>query len=583
MTAARFVIRHVTSAAPVDYPLRQRIFLIGSAGDNDLVISGGATPAVALKIEPFKSGYRCVAATMKSFLLNGKRLKLTDVLTPGDAITLGKERFVFEAVPAGVSVRCTGSSWPPENFRQFIEDLGRERRLQPLLQKLLHILLEVTGGTDVFLFKLSSDGKPQVFESNGTGKAEDRFSDTIVQAVLDSKKGICIPNALADPAYQSSQSICDLKLRSVLCTPIMSAGNCVGLIYIGSHNPAVSFTPDDLECVSIYAAITGMLIHHIDFIVDQQSAIERVTGAVSNDGIIAASLPMQKVVAAVHAIAAAEITVLLEGETGTGKNRIAELIHRCSPRAAGPFVVVNCSALHGELLESELFGHTKGSFTGATGSHDGLFAAAQGGTLFLDEIGELEPSLQAKLLRTLESGNVRPVGSSREFPVDVRVVCATNRDLKMMVEERSFRADLFYRINQFLIVIPPLRERGEDTTLLAWLFLTRYKAEYPDRTIIDFHPETLRHIRSYSWPGNIRELSNAIHRAVLTSHGPLLQFDLPEVTASTATDFETASRQFQKKFLENAIQAAGGNKELAAQNAGLSRSTFYRYLAQYKI
>lgn len=152
-----------------------------------------------------------------------------------------------------------------------------------------------------------------------------------------------------------------------------------------------------------------------------------------------------------------------------------------------------------------------------------------------------------------------------------------------MVSEQMFRADLYYRINQFSITIPPLRERGEDVILLAWLFFTRYKADYPDKTIRDFHPETLRYIRTCSWPGNIRELANTIHRAILTSHGPLLQFELPEGTESTVTDFETASRRFQKRFLENAILAAGGNKELAAQNIGLSRSTFYRYLAQFKI
>ncbi len=582
MTSALFVIRHVTPGGVTEFPLRQRLFLVGCGSDNDLVLPGSKGPAVMMTLEPCGPGYTCTAAAKTTLLINGKKVRSAS-LVPGDTISIGNERLVFDAAPAVQSSSPGREQQLLEKFRRFVDAVGRERRLKPLLQNLLRILGELTGGTDLFLFKLDPDGRPQVFESNGTGSPEDRFSDTIVQSVLVGRNGVCIPNALADPAYKHAHSICDLKLQSVLCTPILTAGKCIGLIYIGSNSPAVSFSPADLDSVNIYAAIAGMLIHHVDFIADQQSTIDRFTGAIAEDNIIAASPAMQNVLAAVHAIAAADISVVLEGETGTGKNRIAGLIHARSRRSSKPFVVVNCSALHGELLESELFGHKKGSFTGAISDHDGLFSAAQGGTLLLDEIGELEPGLQAKLLRTLETGVVRPIGSTRELNVDVRVICATNRNLKTMVADKIFRADLYYRINQFSIVIPPLRDRGEDVVLLAYLLLNRYKSEYPEKEILDFHPDTLQYIRNSPWPGNIRELANAVHRAVLTACSPLVRFDVQEQIKGSVVDFDTASRQFQKEFLEKAILAAGGNKELAAHTVGLSRSTFYRYLAQFKI
>lgn len=576
MSEVRCILRRLSENDSHEYQLRGRLFCVGSGRDNDLVINGKNVPLLAVKIEPCENGYRCSSFSGTPVVINGEK-KASAVLASGDLVTVGGEQLLFEARGPGVPVPRDDL---PENLKRLIDAIGRERELRPLLKKLLRILLELTGGTDIFMFNLDAGGTPQLFESSGPGSTADRFSDTIVQAVLKRKEGVCISNALADPAFKNAHSIADLKLRSVLCTPMLTAGKCVGLIYIGSGNPAVSFSPDDLAAVSLYASIAGMLIQHVDFITNQQRTIERLSGTGGEEGIIAGCPSMRAVAGAVRAIAAADISVLLEGETGTGKNRIAELIHEKSGRSSGPFIVVNCSALHGELLESELFGHKKGSFTGATVDHRGLFAAADGGTLLLDEIGELEIPLQAKLLRTLETGSIRPIGSSRELPVNVRVICATNRDLKAMVREGLFRADLYYRINQFSITIPPLRQRGDDIELLALSLLNRLKQRYPDRGISGFSPESLSFIRTHSWPGNIRELSNAIHRAVLMADGPLIGFDLQQEDAALPVDFDSATRHFQKQFLEKAIKAAGGNKEVAAQTIGLSRSTFYRHLSQ---
>jgi transcriptional regulator with GAF, ATPase, and Fis domain len=576
-----FFIQHATGADAPRYTLRQRLFLVGSGSDNDIVLHDRGAPPVVFRIEPDDNRYRCTTVSKKRLVINGTKTK-SALLVPGDVIEVDKEKYLFDHVPAASESIAGQSHRLFENLGKFIDAVGKERQLPPLLQKMIGILLELTGGTDIFLFKLDQDGTPQIFECNKRDNPRERFSDTIVQTVLKRKEGLCISNALADPAYKNSHSIADLKLNSVLCTPIMTAGKCIGLIYIGTNSPAISFSASDLECVNLYAAVAGMLFQHVDFITEQQNTIEKVTGNLDGDGLIATCAQMQKVTAAVHAIAGTDIIVLITGETGTGKNRIAELVHQHSPRCARPFVIVNCSALHGELLESELFGHRKGSFTGAINDHHGLFAAADGGTLLLDEIGELELPLQAKLLRTLETGAIRPIGSNVESMVDVRVICASNRDLAVMVEEKTFRADLYYRINQFSIPVPALRERGEDIVALAYFFMNRYKAQYPDKMIRDFHPDALNFIRTHMWPGNIREMANLLHRSVLMSAGPLLLIDYQEniQRRTLPANFEEATQAFQREMIEKAINAAGGNKEQAARTLGISRSTFYRYLSQ---
>lgn len=577
MSTIRWVVcRHIGNEIQ-EFILRGRLFCIGSAPDNDLVLSAKNIPPLAMKIEPFENGYRCSIVAGGAVRVNGKKIR-SQGISHGDEITIGSERLVVRAGVAAEPSECREQML--DNLNRFIDTVGRERELRPLLKNLLGILLELTGGSESFLFTLEPDGSPRLFESSGSGSAAERFSDTIVQTVIDKKEGICIANALTDPVFMNANSIADLRLHSAICVPMLTAGKFVGVVYIGSGSASVSFSPKDLPAVTMYASIAAMLIHHVDFIADQQRTIERLSGGGAMDGIIAGCPVMLAVLRAVRSVAGSDISLLLEGETGTGKNRIAELVHALSRRSAAPFVIVNCSALHGELLESELFGHRKGSFTGATSDHCGLFAAADGGTILLDEIGELESSLQAKLLRTLETGLIRSIGSSNEQRVDVRVVCATNRNLSAMVQEGTFRADLFYRINQFSIIVPPLRQRGGDIELLALLLLDRLKQQYPDRVIRGLTPASLRYLHTHSWPGNIRELSNVLHRALLTASGPLISIAPEQEAPEIVDDFDEATRQFQKRFIERAIEAAGGNKERAAKSVGLSRSTFYRYLSQ---
>jgi two-component system, NtrC family, response regulator AtoC len=282
-------------------------------------------------------------------------------------------------------------------------------------------------------------------------------------------------------------------------------------------------------------------------------------------------------------VASLDVTVLIQGETGTGKELVARAIHYASPRAAGPFVVVDCAALPETLFESELFGHERGAFTGALSARRGLFETATTGTCLLDEIGELTAPLQAKLLRALQEQTIRRVGGNDWIPVNVRMIAATNRDLRRRVEEGSFREDLYYRLNVVSISVPPLRERQEDVPLLAQHFLERFAraSRTPSRGLAR---ETVELLRAYHWPGNVRELENAIERAVaLSSSEVLMPEDLPVLSRSEHPPLVLPAQpmsleEVKRWYVSRVLEDVGGNKVQAAERLGIDRGTLYRIL-----
>jgi two-component system, NtrC family, response regulator AtoC len=317
-----------------------------------------------------------------------------------------------------------------------------------------------------------------------------------------------------------------------------------------------------------------------------------VDGTQRFDDILGTSPAILKMCDLIGRVADTETTVLITGESGTGKELVAKALHAKSARKEGPFVAINCAAMPEPLLESELFGHTKGAFTDARSARPGLFVRASRGTLFLDEIGEMPAGMQAKLLRALQERTVRPVGGDQEQPFDARIIAATNRDLETEVEEKRFREDLFYRINVVRVHVPPLRARGSDILLLAQHFLERYAGQ-SRRPVVGMTSATADRLLNYPWPGNVRELQNCIERAVA-----LAQFDhtgvddLPE----KIKDYKTARisiesndpaellpmEEVERRYLLKVLEAVGGNKTLAAQVLGFDRRTLYRKLERVR-
>ena len=309
--------------------------------------------------------------------------------------------------------------------------------------------------------------------------------------------------------------------------------------------------------------------------------------------IVGQSLPMQSLFSRITRVASSNASVLILGETGTGKELVARTLHRNAMDRTGPFVPVNCSTLPEHLLESELFGHKRGAFTDAGKDHSGLFLEAQGGTLFLDEIGEIPIRLQPKLLRVLEERRLRPVGGNREIAFDARIIAATNRDLESAVEEKRFRDDLFYRINVIQLEVPPLRSRGTDILLLANHFV-KYFANCTEKQVDGISNGAAEKLLSYSWPGNVRELRNAVERAVvLTRFNKLIVDDFPkkirtypadELILGTGDPSELVSmEEMERRYILHVIKIVRGNRTMAARILKLDRKTLYRKLLKYKI
>jgi len=309
--------------------------------------------------------------------------------------------------------------------------------------------------------------------------------------------------------------------------------------------------------------------------------------------LVGSSSPMLDVFKLVAKVSGSKSTVLIEGESGTGKELIARAIHANSPRRDRPFVPVNCAALPDTLLESELFGHEKGAFTGAIGMKKGLFETAHEGTMFLDEIGDIGLPLQVKLLRVIQEQEVRRVGGTTTGKIDVRIIAATNHDLAQWVKEGKFREDLFYRLNVVRIVVPPLRDRREDIPMLAHHFLQTVCAENA-QVVRGFAPETVAFLAQYAWPGNVRELENVIERAVSLTHGPLiLPEDLPEEIrrAEPAAAIPVLQHErehitldeLEKRYLITVLKETGNNKVRAAKILGIDRRTLYRMAERFGI
>jgi two-component system response regulator GlrR len=348
--------------------------------------------------------------------------------------------------------------------------------------------------------------------------------------------------------------------------------------------------PDAVHATQLGAF--GFLTKPVDKqeLLDQVQKALKISGFVDSDEdwraeIITRSSLVEEKLSQAHMVAGTDARVLITGESGTGKELLAKAIHNASPRRAKPFVAINCSAMAENLLESELFGHIKGSFTGAVRDHQGLFQAADGGTLLLDEIGDMPMRLQVKLLRVLQENNIRPIGATDPIPVNVRVISATHRDLQQLMMSGQFREDLYYRLNVVHIEMPPLNRRREDIPLLVSHFLAQISNESGVRKI--YAPEAVELLATADWPGNIRQLANVVRQNVALSQTPIIPVELVQQslggTQSKLPSFDEARDEFTRSYLSQILQITGGNVSQAARLAKRNRTDFYKLLSRHQL
>lgn len=372
----------------------------------------------------------------------------------------------------------------------------------------------------------------------------------------------------------------------VVMTAFGNLGTAVAAIRAGAYD----FVTKPIELGILHLTLQRALRHG-----ELQEKVKMLSAEVQRaerfDELLGESPPMHRLYDQLARVADSDASVLITGESGTGKELVAQALHRRSRRSSARFCAVNCSALPEALLESELFGHTRGAFTDAHIARKGLFLEADGGTLLLDEIGDCPLALQPKLLRALEQRCIRPVGAAQEIPFDVRIVAATNRDLEAAVEERRFREDLFFRINVIQLDLPPLRTRGNDVLLLGQQFVERFAAQ-TGRRVTGISQGAARKLLDYTWPGNVRELRNAIERAVaLTRYEQIAVDDLPDrIRAHESTHVVIGSEdprelvpmeEVERRYILHVLKAVAGNKALAARVLGIDRRTLYRKLKSY--
>lgn len=436
-----------------------------------------------------------------------------------------------------------------------------------------------------------------------------RFSDDkgVAGWVMRNGKSAIINDVTRDQRfYDGINRSEEFTTQSMICVPLITRKGFLGVFYALNKEDG-EFSKRDriiLEIVSGTIAVSlengrlyGELKDHVHALErEKKLLISQVREVRGFSEIIGSSRPMRRMFELIEKVLDTTTTVLIQGETGTGKELIARVIHYNGPLKDKPFVAENCGALPENLLESELFGHVKGAFTGAVADKKGLFEIADGGTIFLDEIGEMSPMMQVKLLRVLQEGQFRPVGGSATKTVNVRVVASTNRDLVEGIKKGEFREDLFYRINIFQITPPPLRERKDDILALATHFLEKYAVKN-EKTIPTLTPQALDLMILFDWPGNVRELENEMERAVtMAAGGKYINHEylsdkikhlsgkryIPDASENNAS-LKDMVRRLEKKMIEDALDSLGGNQSKAARALGLSRQGLLNKIAAYNI
>lgn len=542
--------------------LDRKLLVAGSGPGCDLRIPGLATTEAQLLVLPDKV---VVEAQTKGVAVGGTAVKPG---FPAELAEGGSLSFSDGRVWTLGRVRTKGGSLEPVLLavELLLESPDPSSTLPRLLEfAAMHLSADegvVLGGADF-----------QQIVSSWPEGSEAIFSRSAVKSSLERHGAVLWAESGGGDAPLSGPSLLGSQIRSILCAPLRLSDEPLplGVLYLHRTGTGQAFQEEDRRSFQrLVETLARVLVaarrHHEDM-----SSLEAMRASEKGDGLLAFSPAMQTVVAQARKFAPSTIPLLILGETGTGKEKLAQLVHRSS-RRTGPFIAINCAAIPANLMESELFGHEKGAFTGASSDREGLFDAAKGGSLFLDEIGELAPHLQAALLRALQEKTIRRVGSSKEHPVDVRILAATHRDLEAMVREGKFRQDLLFRLNVATVSIPPLRDRYEDVLPLARVFAHKASAEF-GIAFAGLSRAAEKSLLRHGWPGNVRELENCMQRSLLEAGGSRLQpehLGLKDGVPPLGTLAEIREVA-ERRAVESALARADGNLTQAASILGVDR------------
>ena len=562
---------------------------LGRAEGNDIVLPDAMLMPTHAHIMRQGDEYSIAQVGRGELYINGKRCK-NSALKAGDQVQLGAWQLTWADAPPEKAASDT--ELPISSIEALVElsaAMMQDTSPEQLFSAMLKGLAELTNAEKGFVIVMQ-DGNRHVAASHNVDADKDApapLSDSIIDRVAEQLKPIIISDAMADARFGKAKSVVDLRLSSVMCVPLIYRRDLLGVIYLGNDSITDLFTDHTLSLLKLYASQASLIVYHAlqlnQLELDNRNLRTRLQSA-SQGEMIGTHKSMRSLFKTLRRVAPTELSVLVLGETGTGKELVARELHKLSLRKDKPFIAINCGAIPENLLESELFGHKKGSFTGAHQHKIGKIEAADGGTLFLDEIGEMPMNLQVKLLRVLQERTIDRVGDVEPRPVNVRVVAATNRGMQELIDGGTFREDLYYRLDEMTVVLPPLRERGDDIKVLAHYFLQRAREQYGTKAR-GFTNQAVLAMRNHAWPGNVRELENRVKKAVIMSDRALLNPDdlgLQTTTKREILPLADAEDAFKTNYIRKALDLNNWNKAQTARDLGIDARTVFRYIERFK-